>query len=226
MSQLMSQPPEPTPRVSKTTQCVVSRRPNPKQLLTVEGPEPFSVSGMVTLISEHENSSVFRFDSAEGTSRHMVVKVFNCETSYEREKLSYEMAKPLQGGIVPQIYGVTRWYDLVGKPAIVMEFLKGQTASSAIRSPEQVESFEAELMQCYAELTRCGVCQADPSRENVMVEELDGSTRISIIDFELARLKYEEEDLERQNRNDANHIIEEVKRWMGKGNRAFLSSLS
>ena len=72
-------------------------------------------------------------DTEHNIPSHLAVKVFYLQQTYECEKQSYEKAKSLQGGIVPRIYGVTTWHD--GHPAIVMQFLDGKTASSAICDP-------------------------------------------------------------------------------------------
>ena len=217
-----------------------------------------------SIIFNNENTLVYRCDraflapAATATTAsprntyqippYFVVKVFNSDIRYEREKSSYDKMHSVQGGMVPKFFGVTRWHD---NYAIAMEFLDGKMLVDPIFDSLQIGHLRNVLSYCYESLTQLGVCQSNPKLGNVMVVELRGwsymrrlpqmifwSTfqnfmavpprarwqllpiiyRIVIIDFDWAQLDYEPDYLRNTNRNDAISIVKQLERWRRQRN--------
>ena len=185
-------------------------------------------------------------ESVQHIPSRFVVKAFNSDLRYEREKSSYEKVQSLQGDVVPKVYGLVRWH---AKNAIAMEFLDGKPLTDAIGDPSQIGHFSNALDYCYERLAELGVCQADPKAGNVMVVELRGLSylrwlprmmiqdsfknilairsasmlqllpiinRIVIIDFDWAYLDDDLADVRNTNRNDAKNIVKQLQRSMAK----------
>ncbi|KAK4642584.1 hypothetical protein QC761_0086030 [Podospora bellae-mahoneyi] len=109
------------------------------------------------------------------------------EDEFEREKQVYEVLKPLQGTVIPYLYG-EGVYD--GSPALVLSFIRGKTVYELLREgrlPEDkdLEALRNSLQDALRALTGYGVEYTDMKTDNFLLTD-DG--RATVVDLEQAEL--------------------------------------
>lgn len=109
------------------------------------------------------------------------------EVEFDREKQVYDVLKPLQGTVIPYLYG-EGVYD--GSSALVLSFVRGKTIYELLREgrlpkDKDLEALRNCLQDALRALTVYGVEYTDMKTDNFLLTD-DG--RATVVDLEQAEL--------------------------------------
>lgn len=164
-----------------------------------------SIAGTGRLLHDTELSTVYCFshDALQPLTNpansvvlpsRFLIKIYNDEECFHCEQQALDRLAPLQGNLVPTLYGEIQLPRFQGKRALALQYLNGGTLLSAIASRKittdaDLQTLQKAMSEASATLTAYHVQHNDLELKNLMIEQSDQQEqRLFVIDFGNSKL--------------------------------------
>lgn len=123
--------------------------------------------------------------------------------SFLAEQRAYERLRPLQGIVVPRLYGTVRYN---GQDALLLQYIPGPTLADSEGAIMTVDEAFSLLQRSYSSMTDLGATQEDAQLRNFILNTQQG--RIMVVDLEFVAIDESVEYMEYSTLSTIYHILE------------------